>query len=124
METRSFARFLTVYTLEANPTDNWKHADGYQGTGARLPQAQSIEQLAEHASQFAAAHQWPAEIVLDDMDGSVGIAMATMRTGALWFGVIEGGSVTVPSKPPPFDYEIQPVREWLAANDPNHPNVE
>ena len=111
-------RFLTVYVKEANPTDSWKGGkDGYSGSGARLPQVRNLDEMRDHARQFQIAHAWPTDVVLDSMAGNVGIAFTGMEMGALWLGVVEldTGRIRVPSKPPPLDYEVGPVRLWLAS---------
>ena len=110
-------RFLTLYVKEANPIDSWSGGvDGYRGTGARLPQVKSDEDMKDHAEQFIRAHNWPADVVLDSLTGDAGLAFTGLESGALWLGVLQGDSVVVPSKPPPQDYVVEPVREWLASN--------
>mmetsp|Transcript_32108 Transcript_32108/g.73586 ORF Transcript_32108/g.73586 Transcript_32108/m.73586 type:complete len:135 (-) Transcript_32108:96-500(-) len=109
-----FARFLTIYTNEANPLDVWQGADGYRGSGARRHRAKDLHEKAKLAAEFVQAHSWKSDLVLDTMAGDAGNMFALLPFGALWLGVVSDLKVVVASRPPPFDYEVGPTKVWLA----------
>jgi len=108
------AKFLTVYILEAHPSDEWwlPETDKSKGgvANTQVTQHKTMDERIDAAQQFVRDFNFPAELVCDHMSNN----------GSLFYDswperlyIIEKGLVVYQGGLGPFDYNLQEVIDWL-----------
>jgi Iodothyronine deiodinase len=103
-------RLLTVYILEAHPSDGWT-LDCNEGEGVCYRQPRTLTQRLRVARQFAEQYEVPAgELVVDGMDNALDLLFEA-RPERLY--VLRGGRVAFRSGVGPYQYSVPALSAFL-----------
>jgi hypothetical protein len=100
---------LHVYIAEAHPKDEW---DGGPVNGTEYNQTTSMEERCTIAKAYREAQKVTGNMVVDDMANPCDIAYEARATRLY---VLEGGKITWRTGTPPFQYDVEGLKDFLAS---------
>jgi len=107
--TEASVELLHVYIAEAHPKDEW---DGGPVNGTEYKQTTSMEERFNVAKAYRAAHNVVGNMVVDDMTNPCDTAYEAMATRLY---VIEGGKIIWRTGTPPFQYDVEGLKDFLVS---------
>jgi len=102
---------ITIYVVEAHPSDEWSLNDGMDEASACILQPRTLQQRFNAAKNFTTRYEYPTEsMFIDNMENSSNKAYGAEpeRLFALYNGklVYVGG-------PGPYHYDVDELREFV-----------
>ena len=104
------ADFLTVYVLEAHPSDEWQ-MDVNEREGVCYAQPRTLAERCAIARDFVQRSAYALPLLVDPIDNAADAAFAAWPERLY---VIDGqGRVAFKGQPGPFGYHPEEVEAWL-----------
>jgi hypothetical protein len=100
---------LHVYIAEAHPKDEW---DGGPVNGVEYNQTTSMDERYTIAKAYRAAQNVTGNMVVDDMANPMDTAYEARATRLY---VLEGGKIIWRTGTPPFQYDVEGLKDFLAS---------
>jgi len=102
---------ITIYIVEAHPSDEWALNDGMDEGSACILQPRTLPQRFNAAKSFATRFEYPTEnMVIDNMENSANKAYGAEPERLF---AVYNGKLAYVGGPGPYHYDVGELREFV-----------